>query len=97
MEPDVLFLGWDVGTWMCKGESEDALQALRWHQGTLSAVGKSYRDNLYLTTGGTITVESLLTDAGVRPLPAEAKVIVAIDAVFGWPRRFRQLLDGKAG
>jgi hypothetical protein len=96
MARDVYFLGWDVGTWKCTGDSEDALQMLKWQAGRLSAVGQSFRGNLLLETKGERTVEALIAVTKLSPLPPDAALVVGIDAVFGWPRQFVELLDGKA-
>src|ERR1700687_3391431 len=96
MANDVYVLGWDVGTWKCTGDSEDALQMLKCQAGNLSAVGQGFRGNLLLETSGKRTGEALVAATKASPLPAAATLIVAIDAVFGWPRKFAALLDGKA-
>ncbi|MBE3099097.1 MAG: DUF429 domain-containing protein [Planctomycetes bacterium] len=94
MSTDIFFLGWDVGPWKCSGESQDALQLLKWGNGTLSLAGTSFRGNLLESAGGQ-TVQALLKAAGQANVPANTRVVVAVDAVFGWPKEFRSLLESK--
>lgn len=93
MSHSVLLVGWDVGPWKCSGESEDALCLLGWDGTRLSEIGGGFHGNLFQKLTGEITLDSFLAVAG-RSTPGPAKVVIAIDAVFGWPRRFVELIAG---
>lgn len=92
--PGVLFVGWDVGPWKCSGDSQDAIHALRWSGQDLLPIGNPFRGNLLSELKGGITVDSLLAVAGIRERPIDCKVIIGIDAVFGWPKAFVGLVGG---
>jgi hypothetical protein len=97
MSCDVYLLGWDVGPWKCSGKSKDALHAMKWPGGIeprLTNEGKPFRGNLLEETGGKTGIDDLLKVVGVR-LELPAKLILAVDAVFGWPQQFLSLIGGK--
>jgi hypothetical protein len=88
-------IGWDVGSWKCTGESQDAIRILRCDGGSLVSVGQFEGNLLTQLNGHPPSLMVMLSAAGVR-LPDDHKLIVAIDAVFGWPTQFLKLLAGDA-
>jgi hypothetical protein len=88
---DVYFLGWDVGAWKCTG-SKDALHLLKWSDRVLTSEGK-FLGNLLEETGGRVGIRDLL-DSLEPPAPTVETLIIAVDAVFGWPKQFSALLNG---
>ena len=94
MAENVFFFGWDVGPWKCSGESKDGLQLLRWDGDGLSVVGTPFHGNLLDGNPNPFSLERLLSAVGVQEsLPINSRLVLAIDAVFGWPRQFRYLLE----
>lgn len=87
----VYFLGWDVGPWMCSRDSKDALALLSLNEAQLEVVGKGFRGNLMKKLDGKLSLGALCELAGGKA-PDEADVLVlAVDAVFGWPVKFIEL------
>lgn len=89
-------LGWDVGTWKCSGDSQDALQLLAWSDGSPKAVGVPFQGNLWRQTGGRCEVSDFLKAVGAPELSDSDRLILGIDAVFGWPEDFLRLQNGEA-
>lgn len=89
----VYCLGWDVGSWQCSGESKDALVLLAVEPGSISIVGEAFRDNLLSKLDYSVTLDGILSLVKVKQRPDP--LVVAVDAVFGWPVAFRQLAEGK--
>jgi len=92
-EKPVYFLGWDVGPWKCSGDSKDALQLLSFGVNGLQVRG-DFHGNLMEKLGGDLQIDGLL--AAVEMGPLDGPLILAIDAVFGWPWHFNELLQGRA-
>lgn len=70
---------------------------LKWSGGngsTLSNEGRPFRGNLLRGTKGKAGIDEFLKVLEVRP-PQTAKVVLAVDAVFGWPSQFLALVEGK--
>jgi hypothetical protein len=87
MISDVFFLGWDVGPWKCTGDSKDALHVLRWSNRRMTSEGQPFRGNILRMTDGGTGIDDLLQLVQVKVRPT-AKLVIAIDAVFGWPKQF---------
>ncbi len=96
MAYSVLLVGWDVGPWKCSGESEDALALVGWDGSRLSVVGPGFHGNLFTNLTAGLGLRSLLALAGWTDPHDGVKVVLAVDAVFGWPRRFVELVAGKS-
>lgn len=86
-------LGWDVGSWQCSGESKDALVLLAVEPGSISIMGEAFRDNLLSKLDYSMTLDGILSLLKVEQRPDP--LVIAVDAVFGWPVAFRQLAEGK--
>src|SRR3954453_15021973 len=96
MTCSALLVGGDVGPWKCSGDSEDALVLLGWDGNGLSVIGPGFHGNLFTKMPGEPDLKAFLSVAGwTRPF-GEAKVVVAVAAVFGWPRRFVELVSRKS-
>lgn len=95
MKYSVLLLGWDVGPWKCSGNSKDALVLVGWDGSRLSVIDKSFHGNLLTKLSGELDLRSLLGLAGWSGSYDGMKVVLAVDAVFGWPRHFVELITGK--
>jgi hypothetical protein len=97
MDYSVLLVGWDVGPWKCSGESEDALIVVGWDGNRLTVIEESgFHGNLFAKMRGKVDLAALLGVAGWTGPCDGLKVVVAVDAVFGWPRRFVELASGKS-
>ena len=96
MTYSVLLVGWDVGPWKCSGDSEDALALLGWDGSRLSVIGPGFHGNLFTKMCGEPDLAAFLSVAGWPKPFGEVKVVIAVDAVFGWPRRFVELVSGKS-
>lgn len=96
MTYSMLLVGWDVGPWKCSGDSEDALVLLGWDGSRLSVVGSGFHGNILtrMTTGTDLA--AFLGVAGWTEPLSGAKVVVAVDAVFGWLRQFVELVSGSS-
>jgi hypothetical protein len=89
----VFMLGWDVGPWKCSGDSQDALQLLLWDESELSLCGTAFHGNLFKRRGS-LQIADLLTCVNAPEVKVEDDLIIAIDAVFGWPVEFLSLTNG---
>lgn len=96
MQYSVLLVGWDVGPWRCSGESEDAVALVGWNGSRLSVIGPGFHGNVFTKLASGFDLASLLAVAGWTDRYEGVKVVVAVDAVFGWPRRFVELVAGKS-
>jgi hypothetical protein len=95
MRYSVLLIGWDVGPWKCSGESEDALAVVGWNGSHLSLLGTGFHGNLFTQLPKELCLYSLLALAGWTGPHDGVKIILAVDAVFGWPGRFIELVSGR--
>jgi hypothetical protein len=91
----VFLIGWDVGSWKCSGDSQDAIRVLRCDGASLVSVGEFEGNLLKQLHGQAPSLAALLSAAGVD-ISDDSKLILAIDAVFGWPIQFLKLLGGDA-
>jgi hypothetical protein len=97
MDYPVLLVGWDVGPWKCSGDSEDALIVVGYDGKRLSVTDvPGFHGNLFTKMPEKVDLAALLGAAGWTGPCDAAKVVVAVDAVFGWPRRFVELVSGKS-
>ncbi|MCC5829254.1 MAG: hypothetical protein JJU36_07385 [Phycisphaeraceae bacterium] len=84
------YVGWDVGSWMCSGNSRDAIHVLTIENGQLTTHGK-FRGNLLSKCDGEITLTSFFKVVEMEGPQENDRVVLAVDAVFGMPVAFTDL------
>ncbi len=89
------YVGWDVGAWHCdrKGQSQDALCALKGEWDNLDLAGEFWRGNLREALVAEDSVLAAILEK-VRIKPEGHRVAWAVDTPLGWPNMFRELACG---